>query len=111
VKNDIIEQLALQDPLEVRGSFFRPNLHLFAVKKGTGDGVRDMILRLVRARRGESGIVYCLSRKAAADARRIPRRARGRAEEARAIRRFLPRGNQPAALSGARLARAGCIFR
>lgn len=65
VKNDIIEQLALQDPLEVRGSFFRPNLHLFAVKKGKGDGVRDMILRLVRARRGESGIIYCLSRKAA----------------------------------------------
>jgi ATP-dependent DNA helicase RecQ len=65
VTNDIIEQLALQDPLEVRGSFFRPNLHLFPVKKGKGDGVRDMILRLVRARRGESGIVYCLSRKAA----------------------------------------------
>lgn len=65
VKNDIIEQLALQDPLEIRGSFFRPNLHLFAVKKGKGVGVRDMILRLVRARRGESGIVYCLSRKAA----------------------------------------------
>jgi len=64
VKSDIIEQLALQDPLEVHGSFFRPNLHLFAVKKGQGDGVRDMILRLVRARRGQSGIVYCLSRKA-----------------------------------------------
>jgi ATP-dependent DNA helicase RecQ len=65
VKNDIIEQLALQDPLDVRGSFFRPNLRLYAVKKGQGDGVRDMILRLVRARRGESGIVYCLSRKSA----------------------------------------------
>ena len=65
VKNDIIEQLALQNPLEVRGSFFRSNLRLFAVKKGKGDGVREMILRLVRARRGESGIVYCLSRKAA----------------------------------------------
>jgi ATP-dependent DNA helicase RecQ len=65
VKNDIVEQLALKDPLEVRGSFFRPNLRLFAVKKGQGDGVRDMILRLVRERRGTSGIVYCLSRKAA----------------------------------------------
>jgi ATP-dependent DNA helicase RecQ len=65
VKNDIIEQLALKDPLEVRGSFFRPNLKLFAVKKGQGEGVRDMILRLVRERRGRSGIVYCLSRKAA----------------------------------------------
>jgi ATP-dependent DNA helicase RecQ len=65
VKDDIIEQLALDDPLIVRGSFFRPNLRLSAVKKGHGDGVRDMILRLTRARRGESGIVYCVSRNAA----------------------------------------------
>ena len=65
VKNDIASQLALKDPLNVRGSFYRPNLHLYAVKKGQGDGVRDMILKLVRARRGEAGIVYCLSRKAA----------------------------------------------
>ena len=65
VTSDIREQLALKDPLNVRGSFFRPNLHLYAVKKGQGDGVREMILRLVRARRGETGIVYCLSRKAA----------------------------------------------
>jgi ATP-dependent DNA helicase RecQ len=65
VKNDIIGQLALQDPLEVRGSFYRPNLRLFAVKKGQGDGVRERILRFVRSRRGESGIVYCLSRKSA----------------------------------------------
>jgi ATP-dependent DNA helicase RecQ len=65
VKSDIIEKLALQDPLEVHGSFFRSNLRLFAVKKGQGDGVRNMILRFIRARRGESGIVYCLSRNAA----------------------------------------------
>jgi len=65
VKSDIIDQLALQDPLEVRGSFFRPNLRLFALKKGQGDRVRDRILRFVRSRRGQSGIVYCLSRKSA----------------------------------------------
>lgn len=71
VKCDIAEQLALDHPLEVRGSFFRPNLRLFAAKKGGERGnavpgnVRDRILRLVRARRGQSGIVYCLSRKAA----------------------------------------------
>lgn len=65
VKQDIVEQLALENPLVVRGSFFRPNLRLFAMRKGQGDGVRDMILRLVRARRGQSGIIYCLSRKAA----------------------------------------------
>ena len=65
VTKDIIEQLALRDPLLVRGSFFRPNLRLYAVKKGQGEGVREMILRLVLARRAEPGIVYCLSRKAA----------------------------------------------
>jgi ATP-dependent DNA helicase RecQ len=65
VKADIIEQLALSNPLEVHGSFFRPNLRLFAVKKGLGDGVRNMILQIIRARAGDSGIVYCLSRKAA----------------------------------------------
>ena len=58
VKSDIAEQLALRDPLHVRGSFYRSNLRLHAVKKGSGTGVRDMILSLVRARRGESGIVY-----------------------------------------------------
>ena len=65
VKNDIIEQLALRDPLVVRGSFFRSNLRLFAIKKGQGEGVRDQMLRLIRARRGQAGIVYCLSRRAA----------------------------------------------
>jgi ATP-dependent DNA helicase RecQ len=65
VKTDIIAQLALREPLNVRGSFYRQNLRLHAVKKGQGDGVREMILKLVRARRDEPGIIYCLSRKAA----------------------------------------------
>jgi ATP-dependent DNA helicase RecQ len=65
VKSDIAAQLALEHPLEVRGSFYRSNLRLYAVKKGQGDGVREQIRKLVRARPGESGIVYCLSRKAA----------------------------------------------
>ena len=64
VRHDIIEQLAMQDPVVVRGSFFRPNLHLHTVQKGGTVGVRSMILELIRARPGEAGIVYCLSRKA-----------------------------------------------
>ena len=65
VKDDIAHQLALKDPLQVRGSFYRPNLKLHAIKKGQGAGVRESILTLVKARRREPGIVYCLSRKSA----------------------------------------------
>jgi ATP-dependent DNA helicase RecQ len=63
VIQDIAGQLGMGDPLLVRGSFFRPNLKLFAVKKGEGPSAREAVVRLVRARRGESGIVYALSRR------------------------------------------------
>jgi ATP-dependent DNA helicase RecQ len=76
VTADIIEQLAMVDPARFRGRFFRPNLRISAYRKGaTGEDaegpgarvprVRDAILRLVLARAGQSGIVYCLSRKSA----------------------------------------------
>ncbi|HXU83635.1 MAG TPA: ATP-dependent DNA helicase RecQ [Polyangia bacterium] len=65
VTRDIVEQLAMNGPAVFRGSFFRPNLHLYAYRKGEdGTGVRQQVLRLVRARSGQSGIIYCLSRKA-----------------------------------------------
>jgi ATP-dependent DNA helicase RecQ len=65
VTRDIVGQLAMQSPACFRGSFFRPNLHLHAYRKGEdGPGVRERILRLVRSRPGQSGIIYCLSRKA-----------------------------------------------
>jgi ATP-dependent DNA helicase RecQ len=64
VARDITEQLAMRDPLVVRGSFFRPNLHIHTFRKGgEGPAVREAILRLIQAREGQSGIVYCLSRK------------------------------------------------
>jgi ATP-dependent DNA helicase RecQ len=71
VTADIVEQLGMKDPLVLRGTFYRPNLRLHAFKKGEGRGprpgrglrARDALLRLVRARPGQSGIVYCLSRK------------------------------------------------
>jgi ATP-dependent DNA helicase RecQ len=64
VVHDIGQQLGMQAPATFRGSFFRPNLHLSAYRKGAdAPGVRDRILRLVLSRRGQSGIVYCLSRK------------------------------------------------
>ena len=66
VRRDIAAQLEMQNPVEVQGSFFRSNLHISAYRKGA-EGlppVREALLRLVLARRGESGIIYCLSRKA-----------------------------------------------
>jgi ATP-dependent DNA helicase RecQ len=72
IARDIVEQLALQSPVSFRGSFFRPNLKLHAYLKVGRDGrarpgaVTDTnaaIAALVRERRGQSGIVYCLSRK------------------------------------------------
>ncbi len=66
VRRDIAEQLGMRNPLEVQGSFFRSNLRVSAYRKGV-EGlppVREALLRLVLARRGESGIIYCLSRKA-----------------------------------------------
>ncbi len=66
VQDDIVAQLGMKAPARFQGSFFRPNLKLHAIKKGgPSDGVRDLILRLVRARTGQSGIVFCLSRKSA----------------------------------------------
>ena len=67
VTSDIVAQLGMRDPLRIRGSFFRPNLRLHAFKKGDGGvpQVREALLRLVLERRGQSGIIYCLSRKTA----------------------------------------------
>jgi ATP-dependent DNA helicase RecQ len=69
VTRDIEGQLGLVDALHFRGSFFRPNLRISVFKKGEHDGrrirTRESIGRLCVARRGESGIVYTLSRAAA----------------------------------------------
>jgi ATP-dependent DNA helicase RecQ len=65
VVDDIAEQLRMVSPYIHRGSFFRPNLKLFALQKGPtlGTTTKEAVARFVRARRGQSGIVYCLSRK------------------------------------------------
>ncbi len=69
VVRDIEDQLGLSNPLQFRGSFFRPNLKISVFKKGDHDGrrikVRESIGKLCLARRGESGIVYTLSRASA----------------------------------------------
>ncbi len=62
VARDIIGQLGMTRPKGHKGSFFRSNLHVYCRKKGTGP-TRKEILGLIRARAGEQGIVYCLSRR------------------------------------------------
>ncbi|HSN89888.1 MAG TPA: ATP-dependent DNA helicase RecQ [Anaeromyxobacteraceae bacterium] len=81
VVRDIVAQLGMRDPLLVRGSFFRPNLRLRALKKGASGGVatRDALLRLVAGRRRESGIVYGLSRRAVEETTALLRSHRVRA--------------------------------
>jgi ATP-dependent DNA helicase RecQ len=63
VVRDIIRQLGMVKPDGWKGSFFRPNLRLTVHKKGDGRGSRKDLLAFVRRRRGESGIVYTLSRR------------------------------------------------
>jgi len=69
VRSDIATQLDLEDPRVVQTSFFRPNLKLHTFKKGTHDGVKiqvkESIGKICVSKRGESGIIYTLSRKAA----------------------------------------------
>jgi len=59
---DILRQLGMRKPSGYKGSFFRPNLRIGCRKKGQGNTRRE-ILALIRRRSGESGIVYCLSRR------------------------------------------------
>ncbi|MDH3207049.1 MAG: ATP-dependent DNA helicase [Gemmatimonadota bacterium] len=62
VARDILRQLGMSKPAGFKGSFFRANLEIGCRKKGTGN-TRKEILALIRRRVGESGIVYCLSRR------------------------------------------------
>jgi len=57
VTRDITRQLGLVEPLQFRGSFYRPNLKLHVARESIG--------RLCLDRKGHSGIVYTLSRAAA----------------------------------------------
>jgi ATP-dependent DNA helicase RecQ len=66
VEADIAASLALRDPFVYRGSFFRNNLRLAALRKdGARDG-RDAVAALLRAHEGHAAIVYCISRANAA---------------------------------------------
>jgi ATP-dependent DNA helicase RecQ len=63
VARDILRQLGMNKPAGFKGSLFRSNLNIYCRKKGTGPTRRE-IAGLIQARRGQSGILYCASRKA-----------------------------------------------
>lgn len=59
---DIIERLALRSPVCFQSSFDRPNIRYAIEPKAKSF---DRLLRYLSARRGDSGIIYTLSRKSA----------------------------------------------
>ena len=64
VARDILRQLGMKKPAGFKGSFFRPNLRIATRKKGQGGNTRREMLSVIRSHKGDSGIVYCGSRKA-----------------------------------------------
>jgi ATP-dependent DNA helicase RecQ len=62
VQNDIVAQLRMQNPVRYVGSFFRSNLHISVIKKTGSPPVGKAIVRLLRKRKDEGGIIYCMRR-------------------------------------------------
>lgn len=62
-REDIVKQLHLREPRIFLSSFDRPNLSL-TVKRGYQSKEKNKaILEFIAQHRGESGIIYCMSRK------------------------------------------------
>jgi ATP-dependent DNA helicase RecQ len=60
VRRDIISELRLRDPLLLVGSFDRPNLIYRVLRR---DSLHRQLLQVLARHEGESGIVYCPSRR------------------------------------------------
>lgn len=60
VRTDIIRNLGLRDPAVFLGGFDRPNLRISVERK---QDVRRRLIGFALARQGQSGIVYCGSRR------------------------------------------------
>ena len=60
VRRDIVEQLKLEDPAILVGSFDRPNLLYRVMPK---QDVRAQVASVVQRHRREAAIVYCIARK------------------------------------------------
>ena len=60
VRHDIVTELRLNDPLVLVGSFDRPNLTYRVLRRGT---LKKQIESILARHDGESGIIYCGSRR------------------------------------------------
>ncbi len=60
VRRDIASQLALQDPVELVGSFDRPNLLYRVLPRNS---LKKQLQEVLARHRGEGGIIYCTSRR------------------------------------------------
>jgi ATP-dependent DNA helicase RecQ len=60
VRRDIVTELRLQQPLELVGSFDRPNLVYRVLRRGN---LHSQLLNILARHERESGIVYCSSRR------------------------------------------------
>ena len=60
VRRDIAEQLELRSPVELVGSFDRPNLTYRVLPRA---GLKQQIQDVLARHRGEGGIIYCTSRR------------------------------------------------
>jgi ATP-dependent DNA helicase RecQ len=60
VRRDIASQLQLRDPLELVGSFDRPNLVYRVLPRS---GLKKQLQEVLARHRGEAGIIYCTSRR------------------------------------------------
>jgi len=62
-RDDIAQQLHIPDARLFISSFDRPNISLNVVQGSTGKVKLRHIVQFINLHRGESGIIYCLSRK------------------------------------------------
>jgi ATP-dependent DNA helicase RecQ len=60
VRRDIVTQLALREPIELVGSFDRPNLVYRVLPRAN---LRRQIQEILARHAGEAGIIYCQSRR------------------------------------------------
>jgi ATP-dependent DNA helicase RecQ len=60
VREDIIEQLTLSNPLVLVGDFDRPNLTYRIIPR---TNIADQLITIIEKHKNEAGIIYCIRRK------------------------------------------------